>query len=71
MDGAFFEAYAVTEIVKSYYNAGKPVDLFYYRDIDKKEFDLLIVEVDKLYPSGSRKAKSRPSRIRTSSFYRS
>ncbi|WP_081587823.1 DUF4143 domain-containing protein [Holdemania massiliensis] len=29
MDGAFFATYAVTEIVKSYYNAGKPVDLFY------------------------------------------
>ena len=37
MDGAFFETYVVTEIVKSYFNAGKPVDLFYYRDIDKKE----------------------------------
>jgi len=57
MDGAFFETYVVTEIVKSYYNAGKPVDLFYYRDIDKKEIDLLIVEGDKMYPIEIKKSK--------------
>lgn len=50
MDGAFLETYVVTEIVKSYYNAEKPVDLFYYQDINKKEIDLLIIEGDKLYP---------------------
>lgn len=58
MDGAFFETYAVTEIVRSYYNAGKPVDLFYYRDIDKKEIDLLIVEGDKIYPIEIKKGKT-------------
>jgi predicted AAA+ superfamily ATPase len=57
MDGAFFETYAVTEIVKSYYNAGKPADLFYYRDIDKNEIDLLIVEGDKMYPIEIKKSK--------------
>lgn len=57
MDGAFFETYVVTEIVKSYYNAGRPVDLFYYRDIDKKEIDLLIVEGDKMYPIEIKKSK--------------
>lgn len=57
MDGAFFETYVVTEIVKSYYNAGKPVDLYYYRDIDKKEIDLLIVEGDKMYPIEIKKGK--------------
>lgn len=57
MDGAFFETYVVTEIAKSYCNAGKPVDLFYYRDIDKKEIDLLIVEGDKMYPMEIKKSK--------------
>ena len=57
MDGAFLETYAVTEIVKSYYNAGKPVDLYYYRDIDGKEIDLLITEGNKLYPVEIKKAK--------------
>lgn len=57
MDGAFFETYAVSEIVKSYFNAGRPVDLFYYRDVDKKEIDLLFVEGDKLYPVEIKKGK--------------
>lgn len=57
MDGAFLETYAITEIVKSYHNAGKPADLYYYRDIDKKEIDLLIVEGDKIYPIEIKKSK--------------
>ena len=57
MDGAFLETYVVTEIVKSYYNAGKPADLFYYRDIDKKEIDLLILDEDKMYPLEIKKSK--------------
>lgn len=58
MDGAFFETYVVSEIVKNYYNAGKRPDLYYYRDIDKKEIDLLIIEGDKIYPMEIKKAKS-------------
>lgn len=58
MDGAFFETYVVTEIVKSLYNAGRPADLFYYRDVDKKEVDLLIPEGDKLYPIEIKKSKA-------------
>lgn len=58
MDGAFLETYAVTEIVKSYYNAGKQPDLYYYRDIDKKEIDLLAVKPDKLYPIEIKKSKA-------------
>ncbi|KIR01756.1 hypothetical protein P261_00570 [Lachnospiraceae bacterium TWA4] len=57
MDGAFLETYVVSEIVKSYYNMGKPVDLFYYRDIDRKEIDLLIVKGDKMYPIEVKKGK--------------
>lgn len=58
MDGAFLETYAVTEIIKSYYNGGKQPDLYYYRDIDKKEIDLLIVKPDKLYPIEIKKSKA-------------
>ena len=36
MTGQFFETYAVGEIVKSYYNAGKRPPIFYYRDTDQK-----------------------------------
>lgn len=58
MDGAFFETYVVTEIVKSYYNAGKHPDLYYYRDIDGKEIDLLIVEGTDIYPIEIKKSKN-------------
>lgn len=58
MDGAFLETYAVTEIIKSYYNAGKQPDLYYYRDIDKKEIDLLVVKPDKIYPIEIKKSKT-------------
>jgi len=42
MAGAFFETFVVSEIVKSYYNAGKRAPLFYYRDTDQKEIDLIL-----------------------------
>lgn len=58
MDGAFLETYVVTEIIKSYYNAGKQPDLYYYRDIDRKEVDLLIIKDQKLYPIEIKKAKA-------------
>lgn len=38
-------------------NAGRFVDIFYYRDIDKKEIDLLIIEGDKIYPIEIKRAK--------------
>ncbi len=57
MDGAFFETYVVSEIVKNYYNEGKRPDLYYYRDIDGKEIDLLFVEGDRIYPVEIKKAK--------------
>jgi len=56
--GAFFETFVVGEILKSYYNCGKKPSLYYYRDIDKKEIDLLMTGADKLYPMEVKKAKS-------------
>ena len=52
MSGAFFETYVVSEIIKSFYNSGtEPRQyLYYYRDIDKKEVDILLVKDGSLYP---------------------
>lgn len=52
MSGAFFETYVVSEAVKSCLNHGMdPAGyLYYYRDIDKKEVDILLVENGALYP---------------------
>ncbi|MGM0608953.1 MAG: ATP-binding protein [Candidatus Muiribacteriota bacterium] len=51
MSGAFFETFVIAEILKSYYNNGiiDPL-LYYYRDKDKNEIDLLIEENGVLYP---------------------
>ncbi len=57
MDGAFFETFVITEIVKSYFNSGKVADIYYYRDVDRKEIDLLIVKGDKVYPIEIKKGK--------------
>ena len=56
--GAFFETFVVGEILKSYYNAGKEPNIYYYRDIDKKEIDLLLLGPDKVYPIEIKKSKS-------------
>lgn len=50
MAGAFFETFVVSEIVKSYLNSGRRPPIFYYRDSDQKEIDLIIEENNKLYP---------------------
>ena len=46
MSGAFFETYIVSELIKNFYAHGKtPKDfLFYYRDTDQKEIDLLYAD---------------------------
>lgn len=56
--GAFFETFVVGEILKSYYNSGKEPNMYYYRDIDKREIDLLMVGAGKLYPIEIKKAKN-------------
>ncbi len=52
MNGAFFETYAVSELIKNLYahNADPKDVLFYYRDIDQKEIDLIFVSGNSLYP---------------------
>jgi predicted AAA+ superfamily ATPase len=50
MAGAFFETYVVSEIYKSFVNAGKIPPLYYYRDSNAKEIDLIIWQNGALYP---------------------
>lgn len=61
MSGAFFENYVISEIRKSYIHNGKIPSLFFYRDKDKKEIDLLIEENNVLYPVEIKK-KSNPDK---------
>lgn len=49
--GQFFETFIISEIIKSYTNAGiSDLPLYYYRDKDGKEIDLLIEDGAMLYP---------------------
>ena len=42
MNGAIFENYVVSEIMKTYLNNGKAPFLYYYRDKDAKEIDIVL-----------------------------
>jgi predicted AAA+ superfamily ATPase len=50
MGGAIFETYAVSEIYKSYLNAGKRPPIYYYRDTDQNEIDIIIEANGILHP---------------------
>ncbi|ADY54467.1 putative GTP-binding protein [Syntrophobotulus glycolicus DSM 8271] len=51
MAGAFFETFVISEIIKSYYNAGMlEPPLYYYRDKEQNEIDLMIYQDMTLYP---------------------
>jgi hypothetical protein len=68
MWGHIFESFVFGEILKSYYNDGivKP-PLYYYRDKDKSEIDLLISDGGFLHPVEI-KATSDPTKSMTNAF---
>ena len=68
MAGAFFETYAVSEIIKSFANNGEEAPLYFYRDKDKVEIDLLIEENNTLYPIEIKKTAS-PNSEDTKNLY--
>lgn len=61
MSGNMFETYVVSEIIKSYWHNGKQPDIYYYRDKDKREIDVLLHENGTLYPVEIKK-KSNPDK---------
>ena len=50
MDGVFFETWVVSEIYKSYINNGERPPLYFYRDQNKKEIDLIIHQNNAVNP---------------------
>lgn len=58
MAGAFFETYVISEIIKSFANNGEEPPIYFYRDKDKVEIDLLIKENNTLYPVEIKKTAS-------------
>ena len=56
ISGAILENFVVSEILKSYQNCGLEPFLYYYRDKDTKEIDLLMEQDGKLYPMEIKKS---------------
>ena len=52
LSGAIFETFVVSEIIKNFTSHGldPKMNLYYYRDKDQKEVDLLYIEGDTIYP---------------------
>jgi len=50
MAGAILETWAVSEVIRSYWHAGRQAPVYYYRDKDKKEIDLLVFRDGTIYP---------------------
>lgn len=58
MSGAFLETWVISEIVKSWWHNGKKAPLYYYRDKDKKEIDLLVHQNGTIHPIEIKKTAS-------------
>lgn len=63
MSGAILENFAVSEIVKSYLNCGLEPFIYYYRDKDTKEIDILLEDSGRLYPMEIKKTAMPDKRL--------
>lgn len=63
MSGALLENYTVAEIIKTYQNAGQEPFLYYYRDKDAGEIDLILERDGKLFPIEIKKMASPPKKL--------
>lgn len=64
MAGAFFETWVVGEIYKSYLNAGKRPPMYFYRDSNKKEIDVVLYKDGVLNPIEIKKGSAPKDAIR-------
>ncbi len=68
MAGSFFENFVIIEIIKSYYNNGElRPPLYFYRDKEKNEIDLIIEQNGQLHPIEIKKSAT-PTKEMISNF---
>lgn len=58
MSGAFFETWVVGEIYKSYLNVGKKPPMYFYRDSNKKEIDVILYKDGVVHPIEIKKSSA-------------
>jgi len=58
MSGALLETYAISEIIKSFWHNGQRAPMFFYRDKEQKEVDLIIEKNGVLNPIEIKKTAS-------------
>ena len=69
LSGQILETFVVSEIIKSFKNNGiLDMPIYFYRDKDMKEIDLIVKSDDNLYPIEIKKAAS-PTQSMTKNFY--
>ncbi len=58
MSGAILETWVISELLKGYLHNGKQPPFYYYRDRDKQEIDLLIIQDGTIFPLEIKKTAS-------------
>lgn len=66
INGAILENYVVSEIRKSYHNSARECLLWYYRDKDSKEIDIVIEQDGELHPIEIKKSVNAEAKMITS-----
>jgi len=61
INGAILENYVVSELIKTYTNNGLPYYAHYYRDIDRKEVDIVLESDGEIHPIEIKKTASPPT----------
>lgn len=64
MSGEFFETWVVMEVYKSFLNAGIRPPLYFYRDSNRKEIDLIIYQNGTVHPLEIKKGSAPKDAIR-------
>lgn len=70
MSGEFFETWVVSEIYKSYINNGKRHPLYFYRDSNMKEIDVIIYQNNTAYPIEIKKSAAPKDAVKNFSVLR-
>ncbi len=67
VSGHYLETFVISELIKNYRSTNENIGIYYYRDKDAKEIDLVLYKDDTLYPFEIKKSAS-PNKDMIKSF---